>query len=281
MRVGWVQRLGVISATIAALVLISGADEPARKVVGLPKFDKPKPIDDLTFRPTVVIRKGAGQGSGIVIASVPGETLVLTVAHVVSNEGELTVELHRFNLGLEREKPGGEWPRVVQARILAADVSADVAVISLRGLPGELPYVARLADGNGEPAKGTVVTSVGIDRGSHLSGWTAKVEGLMRKDLKKTGRENLFLVTDKAPDHGRSGGGLFGPDGRLVGVCVGRNDQLKTGSIGIFASGTSIRRLLKAADLTATIVDSDQRHFAANLAPQEPVTPTGNRPAGR
>ena len=64
---------------------------------------------------------------------------------------------------LTSEKPGGEWPHVVRGRIVAADVGADVAVISLPGLPVALPYVARLADGNGEPKKGTVVTSVEKD----------------------------------------------------------------------------------------------------------------------
>ena len=39
--------------------------------------------DDWTFRPTVVVRRGTSQGSGTIIASVDGETLVLTAAHVV------------------------------------------------------------------------------------------------------------------------------------------------------------------------------------------------------
>jgi S1-C subfamily serine protease len=278
MCVGWFPRLGVFCAAVASVVVLAGGDEPGRKVVGLPKVSRPKPIDDLTFRPTVLVRKGKGQGSGAIIASVPGETLVLTVAHVVAEEGELTVELHRFNLGAERQKGGGPWPHVLGAEIVAADVSADVAVVRIRGVPGALPYVARLAEGNDEPSKGTVVTSVGIDRNSFLSGWTARIKTVIRLDPRKKGRENLFLVTDKAPDHGRSGGGLFRPDGRLVGVCVGRNDQLKAGSIGIFASGTSIRRLLRAADLMALIDISDQRHFAAATPPPlSPVTPTGDR----
>src|SRR5206468_7425107 len=35
------------------------------------------PDDDATFRPTVIVRKGNSQGSGTVIASVDGETLIL------------------------------------------------------------------------------------------------------------------------------------------------------------------------------------------------------------
>ena len=49
--------------------------------------------------PTVVVRRGTSQGSGTIIASVDGETLVLTAAHVVKAEGPVLVELHRYNLG--------------------------------------------------------------------------------------------------------------------------------------------------------------------------------------
>ena len=55
-----------------------------------------------TYRPTVVVRRGTSQGSGTIIASVDGETLVLTAAHVVKAEGPILVELHRYNLGMER-----------------------------------------------------------------------------------------------------------------------------------------------------------------------------------
>ena len=47
----------------------------------------PVPWDDATYRATVVVRRGTSQGSGTIIASVPGETLVLTASHVIKEIG--------------------------------------------------------------------------------------------------------------------------------------------------------------------------------------------------
>src|SRR5512144_797860 len=95
MRRGWT-RSGLAGVALAVLVAILPGASPPRVPA-----DRPVPADDGTFRPTVLIRRGTMQGSGTVIASVEGETLVLTAAHVVRGPGELRVELHRYNLGLE------------------------------------------------------------------------------------------------------------------------------------------------------------------------------------
>src|SRR4051812_29954209 len=104
-------------------------------VAAAPATDRPLPGDDRTFRPTVLIRKGAAQGSGTVIASADGDTLILTAAHVVEERGPLRVELHRYNLGLERSTPPRGWPRSVAAEVVAADAAADVAVLRIRSMP--------------------------------------------------------------------------------------------------------------------------------------------------
>src|SRR3954471_5678387 len=71
--------------------------------------DSPKPGDDVTFRPTVMVHKGKAVGTGTVISSLEGETLVLTACHVIDEPGPLTVDLNRFNLGLERTREGGNF----------------------------------------------------------------------------------------------------------------------------------------------------------------------------
>jgi S1-C subfamily serine protease len=281
--VGGRRRLrGFLWVGIAAWVVASGGAEPTSRPSELrTRARQPLASDNLTFRPTVLIRKGNSQGSGSVIASVNGETLVLTVVHVVQEPGDLTVELHRYNLGLERRNAGGTWPRVVQAEIVAQDADADVAILRIRGMVA-LPYVARLAEGEDEPAPGTAVTSLGIDLATNLSSWSAKVVGVARRDLKHTGQERPFLVTDRGPEHGRSGGGLFRGDGRLVGVCVGRIEQSSGRWIGIFASGESIRRLIQEQQLGAAIARSEKWHVAHNRreAPtgRTPITETQHRP---
>ena len=123
------------------------------------------PADDLTFRPSVIVRKGLGQGTGTIIASTDGETLILTAAHVVNEPGLLGVEVHRYNLGVERSIRRGGWPVTIAAEVAASDDAADVAVVRVRGRPA-FPFVARLAAPGDEPKSGAVVTSVGVDGGA-------------------------------------------------------------------------------------------------------------------
>ncbi|HEV3167454.1 MAG TPA: serine protease [Isosphaeraceae bacterium] len=281
------KRNGLASVAVAALaMLLAGSDpvpksspgsSPARKAAAPPApAERRVPADDTTFRPTVLVRRGTSQGSGSVIASVNGETLVLTVAHVVENPGDLVVEVHHYNLGVEGQHTPGPWPRVYGAQVIVADSAADVAILRVRGHQA-LPYVARIAEGDYEPARGTVVTSVGIDLATHLSSWKTSVYGLVRADLKKKGVEQPFLVTDRGPEHGRSGGGLFLADGRLVGVCVGRVEKARDRWIGIFAPVESINRLIREAQLEPTIARSENWHIAASRRARSPVTETDHQ----
>lgn len=268
-------RRSVAVSVLAAGVLAvagHGAEPDRRAAAG----------DDATFRPTVIVRKGSGQGSGTIIGSVDGETLVLTAAHVVRGSGALAIELHRYNLGVEHALPPGGWPLKLPAEVAATDPAADVAVVRVRGRPA-FPFVARIAAVGDEPVGGSVVTSVGIDRGERLRSWSTHVravfwfamspgaaaesEFLMAKVKVPGGAKadrsgdrddpdagaRPFLITAKAPDHGRSGGGLFREDGRLVGVCVGRIERDRRPSLGVFASGENVHRLLREHDLDALL----------------------------
>ncbi len=252
------------------------------------------PSDDWTFRPTVVVRRGTSQGSGTIIASVDGETLVLTAAHVVGESGPISVELHRYNLGLERTPaPPGAWPRPIAAEVAAIDRAADLAVLRIESL-GALPYVARLATARRELAVDSIVTSIGIDLGKHLSSWSTRLVEALWFELNDNREERLFFITARAPEHGRSGGGLFLPDGELVGVCIGHAELVRGRRRGVFASRESIRQLLADHDLTATIARSELRrtrlvrqptHHAGaawtatsfRTTSPSPVTPTGSR----
>jgi S1-C subfamily serine protease len=233
--------------------------------------DRPTQYDNLTFRPTVLIRKGPAQGSGTVIASVDNETLILTAAHVLDGPGELTVELHRFNLGLEHKQSRVAWPRKVPAEIVVTDKAADVGIIRIRRMTA-LPYVARLAGPEVTLTRGRVVTSVGIDGGANLNSWTTYVVAVAPFEMDGNHDERPFVVTIRPPEHGRSGGGLFLEDGRLVGVCVGRVQIYEGRRSGFFASNESILRLIRDHDLDASVTRS-ARHPA--------VSPTRAGPAQR
>ena len=98
--------------------------------------------DNWTFRPTVLVRRGSSQGTGTIIASLDGETLVLTAAHVIRGRGSISVELHRYNLGIEHQPSvPGKWPRQVVAEPVASDTFADLAILRLRDMIA-LPFVA-------------------------------------------------------------------------------------------------------------------------------------------
>ena len=88
------------------------------------------------------------------------------------------------------------------------------------------------------------------------------------------------------------GGGLFLTTGELVGVCVGRVEEVKIKEerVGIFASGASIRHLLRDHDLEGTIARSEAVARRADPSRSTtpaasdghvPVTPTRANPEGR
>jgi Trypsin-like peptidase domain len=255
----------------------------------------PVPWDDRTYRPTVVVRRGTSQGSGTIIASVDGETLVLTASHVVKAEGPIFVELHRYNLRLEgRAAAPGAWPRVISAGLAAVDTAADLAILRIEKMTA-LPYVARFTHKNDEPPPNSVVTSIGIDLGKKLTHWNSRLVETLTFELNDSGSARPFLITEKIPEHGRSGGGLFLTNGDLVGVCVGHSELVKGKRMGVFAAGVSIRRLLEEHQLTAVILRSELRivglrkerapatRESAATNPSSTVTPTrsvGGEPPG-
>jgi len=215
--------------------------------------------DNWTFRPTVLVRRGSSQGTGTIIASLDGETLVLTAGHVVRGRGPITVELHRYNLGIvHRTSVPGRWPREVVAEQVATDTLADLAILRLRDMIA-LPFVARLGPEDAEPASNAGLTSVGIDLGAKLSSWNTQLVEVLWFELNDSGTDRPFLVTARIPEHGRSGGGLFDTSGTLVGVCVGHAELVKGKRMGVFSSVENVRQLLREHELTSVIERSEAR----------------------
>jgi S1-C subfamily serine protease len=234
--------------------------------------------DDWTFRPTVMVRRGTSQGSGTIIASVEGEALVLTAAHVVQERGPILVEFHRYNLGLERTPPApGAWPRPIGAAVAASDPAADLAILRVEKIAA-LPYVARLAPSQSEPTPDSLVTSIGIDLGTKLTSWSTRLVETLWFELNDNHDERLFLITARAPEHGRSGGGLFLASGELVGVCIGHAELVRGQRMGIFASQESLRQLLIDPRLAAVIARSElRRSYLSGRSPKRPAN--GNAPS--
>ncbi len=260
-------------AIACAVAAPARADDPPAPSRATP------PGHDLTFRPTVMVRRGKHQGSGTVIASIPGESLVLTASHVLAGDGPLYIEVHRYNLGLERRQPAEGWPREIPARVVALDKAADLAVLRVTGFEA-MPFVARIAPGPGEPPRGEAVVSVGIDLGETLASWGSRVFDYAKIDMGNGGGSRPFLLVEKPPEHGRSGGGLFTTDGTVVGVCVGRAEVVRGRRFGVFASSESIRRILREHDLDAAVARSVARR-QSRPAPMPPAPTPPPPPAGR
>lgn len=238
------------------------------------------------IRATVVIKGGPNRGSGTIIASVKGETLILTAWHVVSGQDQPVVALHRYNLGLERTaRAPGRWPQEHPATVVASDKDCDLAVLRIKGLR-TLPHVATLEQNGYGPLRGQKVASVGITGGIDLSYWESAVVGRAAIDLGRGGGRRLFLITVKPPEPGRSGGGLYREDGALVGVTVGqiRTPSAKGEVWGVFSGARDVNELLAGANLDALVSRSaresgrhNRKDSAANRASSPRPAPTNSR----
>lgn len=271
-----------ILALLGLLVIVE--DSPGQATPGRVSSPRNPAVSrrmlEALYRPTVTILKGNARGSGTVVASYPGETLILTAAHVVEPEGDLSVELQPYNLGVETnpEQLADPWPRRLPGELAARDRAGDVAVVRVRGRM-TLPYVARIAPVDVEPNRDELLTSVGVDGTNPLTGWHTDVLGVPRLDIGKGG-VSRFILTNRAPEHGRSGGGLFRPDGTIVGVCVGRIEpkQPDQTATGVFASIETIRALLSASGLDQRIQHSEAyRRLSPNRTRVAPPAPGRGR----
>lgn len=141
----------------------------------------------------VRVRKGNAQGSGTVVHSGLGWSVVLTANHVVDGGGALTVR-----------GDGRTYP----AQVVAQDAGADLAALLV---PADLPAVRVSA---ADLDAGADVVMVGMS--SILS--RGKVSG--REVM--GGREVLHYATHEDSDSGDSGAGVF-VRGELVGVHCGKS----------------------------------------------------------
>jgi S1-C subfamily serine protease len=228
----------------------------------------------------VLVRRGTSQGTGTIVASLEGETLVLTAAHVIRSQGPILVELHRYNLGIEHlASPQGRWPRHVVAEQAVADTASDLAILRIRDMIA-LPYVARLGSAEDAGPASEHLTSVGVDLGAKLSSWDTQLVEILWFELNDSGSDRPFLVTARIPEHGRSGGGLFDSKGRLVGVCVGHAEVVKGKRAGVFSSVENVRELLQRHELISVVERSEarQERLARNPAGQTHQQGRASRP---
>lgn len=194
-------------------------------------------------------RKVREVGTGTIIHSVPGETLVLTCAHFFLN-------LQRDGSSVTVETFDDGRPEGFAATVVGGNHSLDLAII--RCTPKRtLPAVSVSAQ-SPELATGQSLVSFGCDLGNSPS----RLEMSLVAVDRYLGPGNLVCTMD--PVSGRSGGGLYLPTGELVGVCSCAEREK---SEGLYMAWSAIASLLRELKLEKLLRDStltsDENSFIA------------------
>lgn len=167
----------------------------------------------VTARIHVQDPEGANVGTGTIIESRPGMTLVLTCGHIFRNINKAKgIDVELFVNG-RAEK--------FQGKYLAHDDKADIGLLTI-ATPEAMP-TARVAPLSYAVATGEAVVSVGCGGGSDPTIERVQVTALNRY----LGPDNLECTG--VPQQGRSGGGLFTTTGLVVGVCTAADPRDKKG----------------------------------------------------
>lgn len=178
---------------------------------------------DATVRIKVEESNTIAHGTGTIVAVHGNEGLVLTCGHLFRDMlpgSKLTVDLFAGT------------PRQVNLVAQLIDFKADkedVALLSVQ-LPVQVEPVPILPQGE-VVQQGQPVFSWGCDHGNNPTRRDTKVTRINRY----IGASNIEI--EGAPAVGRSGGGLFDHQGRLMGVC---NAACKEENEGIYAAGDVI-----------------------------------------
>ena len=184
-----------------------------------------------TVRIRVKDRKGMDLGSGTIIHSAVGRTLIMTCSHIFSElKNDSVIEVDVFQ---------GEKFETYVGTLVRYNMEGDVGLISIP--TSDVVAAAKVASIEHEVKAGDTVASIGCNGGE-----LPTLEKIQVTEL------NRFLGPDNIectgmPVQGRSGGGLFDRSGRLVGVCfaVEKDDQR-----GLYVGLPVIHKLLDDSKLT-------------------------------
>jgi thiol-disulfide isomerase/thioredoxin len=199
---------------------------PAAALQAPPPLKAPSGVSDAALlaasvRLRVEDPDGRSCGSGTIIDCRGGEALVLTCGHIFRDsqgKGRVTVDLFG----------SGEPQQVVGERVWY-DLTRDVGLVTIH-TPGPVA-VARVAPPDYKVSEGMPVASVGCNDGDRPSVQHSQVNKLN----KYQGPPNLTVAGQ--PVEGRSGGGLFSPEGYVIGVCNAREPEQQE---GLFAAPAAI-----------------------------------------
>ena len=242
-------------------------DPPARRNAGFSydtviraKLGKRKPVVKLTqqsspFASSARIRikdpQGISYGSGTVINSRPGHTLILTCGHLFRDLAkDSLIEVDLFE---------GKRSETFVGKVVRYDLEADVGLLSI---PTESTIAfSRVAGIDTNLTPGERVVSIGCSSGDFPTKQQLRVTALNRY----RGPENIECTG--IPVQGRSGGGLFNASGEVIGVCVAADPRDRR---GLYAGLKALQKLLDRTNLTHLYQPNHDR-YAQSRASTIPV----------
>lgn len=203
-----------------------------------------------TVRLRVFDGHGFGTGTGTIIDTQGDEALVLTCGHLFrETKGQGRVDVDLFVAG---------DVQTVQGQVISYDAEdRDIALVAIR--PGFPIQPVPLIQEGVVVRTGQVTFSFGCDRGDPPSRRDNRVTAV-NKYNQHLGASNLEI--SGAPIDGRSGGGLFDEQGRLIGVC---NAADYKEDLGIYAGPGTIHWQLTEVNLASL--------FKGHSAPNAMVAP--------
>ena len=187
-----------------------------------------------TVRLRVFDGKGYGAGTGTIVDTHGEEALVMTCGHLFrENEGQGKVEVDLF--------VGGQT-RTVEGQVVDYDADGrDIGLVAIR--PGFSVEPVTVISAGAKVQTGQTAFSFGCDRGADPSRRDTRITGV---DKYNQHLEMSNLEIAGAPIDGRSGGGLFDEQGRLIGVCNAADYE---GDVGIYTGPGSIHWQLDRVNL--------------------------------
>jgi thiol-disulfide isomerase/thioredoxin len=182
-------------------------------------------------------------GSGTIVDSRPGRTLIVTCGHIFRGMNQSSkVDVDLFDGAAHRKYVGTVVRYDEKADVGLVAVPTDAAVPSVEILP---PTLA--------PQMGDRVACIGCSGGAEPTREQLSITAIN----KYTGPDNIECTG--VPVQGRSGGGLFDADGRLIGVCIAADQEAQR---GLYAHAYAIHELLDQCNLAhlyqpRTVADPD------------------------
>tara|TARA_R110002072_G_scaffold13481_3_gene56992 strand:- start:63729 stop:65486 length:1758 start_codon:yes stop_codon:yes gene_type:complete len=172
---------------------------------------------------------GMDIGSGTIIHSEPGRTLILTCGHIFRHFDDTgLIEVDVFQ---------GDRPKMYDGELVKFDLKADVGLISISTLDNlAAARVAKLPLDSGQ-----LVFSVGCGGGEPPS-------KLQHRVTSTTKFPAGYVECTGTPIQGRSGGGLFTVKGEVSGVCVLADPAARR---GLYTSLETIHALLDRCGLSS------------------------------